>query len=127
MSNNTAHVHFGLNLIFGKPKKEKVIKQEKAIKKEKIAEKPVEKAVVKPVEKPVEKAVVKPVEKPVEKVIPKQDASKAGIAKEKSAAPIRPVVNIPTKEDMQIILKVFNNLEFENGKSVITVSSYPSL
>ncbi|MBK7570452.1 MAG: OmpA family protein [Bacteroidia bacterium] len=127
LSNNTAHVHFGLNLIFGKPKKEKVIKQEKAIKKEKIAEKPVEKAVVKPVEKPVEKAVVKPVEKPVEKVIPKQDASKAGIAKEKSAAPIRPVVNIPTKEDMQIILKVFNNLEFENGKSVITVSSYPSL
>ena len=63
----------------------------------------------------------------VEKVIPKQDANKAGIAKEKSAAPIRPVVNIPTKEDMQIILKVFNNLEFENGKSVITVSSYPSL
>lgn len=38
-----------------------------------------------------------------------------------------PVINIPTKEEQEIINKVFNNLEFETGKSVIRTKSYTSL
>lgn len=38
-----------------------------------------------------------------------------------------PIKNIPTKEEQEIINKVFKNLEFETGKSVIRKSSYESL
>lgn len=35
--------------------------------------------------------------------------------------------NIPTKEELEIVFKVFNSLEFETGKSVIRETSYSSL
>ena len=38
-----------------------------------------------------------------------------------------PIVNIPTKEEQEIINKVFSNLEFETGKSIIRSTSYSSL
>jgi len=38
-----------------------------------------------------------------------------------------PIKNIPTQEEQEIINKVFKNLEFETGKSVIRTSSYESL
>src|SRR5262249_18736348 len=46
---------------------------------------------------------------------------------EKNEAPQAPGKAQLTEEEREIVMKVFQNLEFETGKAVIRSSSYPSL
>lgn len=165
LSNNTAHVHFGFNIIFGRPGKDKV-KANTVAKVERIPDTDKD-GIADNLDRcpddfglalfkgcpdsdgdsipdlddncETEKGSIKLNGCPDsdgDLIINKLDscpnvkgpASNNGCPiKEKAIVPASPIIHKLTKEEITVINKVFNNLEFESGNSVILQKSYSSL